>query len=104
MPESTEERKRAIEEQQRRVDERMKRIRNKLLVLSGKGGVGKSTVAVNLAWAFSQRDMKVGLLDVDIHGPNVPKMLGLKVLKGLLRCFLRILRGYKTLTGSLTLF
>jgi ATP-binding protein involved in chromosome partitioning len=67
-----------IEEQQQRVDERMKKVKNKLLVLSGKGGVGKSTVAVNLAWTLSQKNMKVGLLDVDIHGPNVPKMLGLE--------------------------
>ena len=78
MQESMEERKRAIEEQQRRVNERMKKVKNKLLVLSGKGGVGKSTVAVNLAWALSQKNMRVGLLDVDIHGPNVPKMLGLE--------------------------
>ena len=67
-----------IEQQQQRADERMGKIKNKLLVLSGKGGVGKSTVAVNLAWALSQRGMKVGLLDVDIHGPNAPKMLGLE--------------------------
>lgn len=66
------------EKQQRRIKERMKRIRNKLLILSGKGGVGKSTVAVNLAWALSKEGMKVGLLDVDIHGPNVPKMLALE--------------------------
>ena len=78
MQGSMEERKRAIEQQQRRVDERMKKVKNKLLVLSGKGGVGKSTVAVNLAWALSQKNMRVGLLDVDIHGPNVPKMLGLE--------------------------
>jgi ATP-binding protein involved in chromosome partitioning len=67
-----------IEEQEQRADERMKKIKNKLLVLSGKGGVGKTTVAVNLAWALSKRNMKVGILDVDIHGPNVPKMLGLE--------------------------
>ncbi len=49
-----------------------------LLVMSGKGGVGKTTVSVNLACAIAQRGLKVGILDVDIHGPNVPKMLGLK--------------------------
>ena len=76
--ESMEEKKKQIEEQGKRVNERMSRIKNKLLVLSGKGGVGKSTVAVNLAWALSQKGMKVGILDVDIHGPNVPKMLGLE--------------------------
>jgi Mrp family chromosome partitioning ATPase len=54
------------------------RIRQKILVLSGKGGVGKSTVAVNLAVAFSLAGRKAGLLDVDIHGPSVPTMLGLE--------------------------
>ncbi len=73
-----EDRKIAIEQQQQRANDRMKKIKNKLLVLSGKGGVGKSTVAVNLAWALSKRNMRVGILDVDIHGPNVPKMLGLE--------------------------
>jgi ATP-binding protein involved in chromosome partitioning len=71
-------RREEIEQQQQRANERMKKIKNKLLVLSGKGGVGKSTVAVNLAWELSKRNMKVGILDVDIHGPNVPKMLNLE--------------------------
>lgn len=52
-------------------------IKNKIVIMSGKGGVGKTTVAVNLATALSQRGKKVGILDVDIHGPNVPKMLGI---------------------------
>lgn len=54
---------------------RLCRIRHKVLVLSGKGGVGKSTVAVNLAAAWSLAGLRVGLLDVDIHGPSVPTML-----------------------------
>ena len=56
----------------------MVEVKNKLLVMSGKGGVGKTTIAVNLAYALSKKGLKVGLLDVDIHGPNVPKMLHLE--------------------------
>ena len=58
------------------LQERMCKIKHKVLVLSGKGGVGKSTVAVNIAVALAAQGRKVGLLDIDIHGPNVPKMLG----------------------------
>jgi ATP-binding protein involved in chromosome partitioning len=53
-------------------------IRHKILVMSGKGGVGKSSVAVSLALALARAGHKVGLMDVDIHGPNVLRMLGLK--------------------------
>ena len=49
-----------------------------ILVLSGKGGVGKSTVSVNLAYALANHGRKVGLLDLDLHGPDIPKMLGLE--------------------------
>ncbi len=54
------------------------KIKNKLVVMSGKGGVGKSTVAVNLAMALAMDGYSVGLLDVDLHGPSVPKMLKLE--------------------------
>jgi Mrp family chromosome partitioning ATPase len=57
---------------------RLCRIEHKVLVLSGKGGVGKSTVAVNLAVALMGKGKRVGLLDVDIHGPSVPTMLALE--------------------------
>jgi len=46
--------------------------------MSGKGGVGKSSVSTNLAVAFSLEGFNVGLLDADIHGPNIPKMLGIE--------------------------
>ena len=57
---------------------RMCRIKHKIIVLSGKGGVGKSTVAVNAAVSLSTRGHRVGLLDIDIHGPSVPRLLGLE--------------------------
>lgn len=62
----------------RRVKERLAKIKHKLIVFSGKGGVGKSTVAANLGLALSQKGLKVGLLDVDIHGPNLAKILGVE--------------------------
>jgi len=58
--------------------ERLELIRHKLLVMSGKGGVGKSTVAIYLALGLARRGYMVGLLDVDLHGPDIARMLGLK--------------------------
>ena len=57
---------------------RLCQIKHKIIVLSGKGGVGKSTVAVNLAMALVLEGYRVGIMDVDIHGPSVPKLLGLE--------------------------
>ena len=54
----------------------LKDVRHKLFVMSGKGGVGKSSVTVNLATALGSRGFTVGILDVDIHGPSVPRLLG----------------------------
>jgi len=53
-------------------------VKHVILVLSGKGGVGKSTVAVNLAFALSNHGRNTGLLDLDFHGPSIPKMLGIE--------------------------
>jgi ATP-binding protein involved in chromosome partitioning len=63
--------------EERELAERMSTVGQKLLVLSGKGGVGKSTVAANLALALARAGKRVGLLDVDIHGPSIPTLLGL---------------------------
>ncbi len=68
--------KRFIE--QKELKKRLSAIKHKILVLSGKGGVGKSTVAVTMAVLLALQGKKVGLLDIDIHGPNVPKMLGVE--------------------------
>lgn len=53
-------------------------IRRKIMVMSGKGGVGKSTIAVNLAMSLALQGKRVGLMDIDIHGPSIPKMLNLE--------------------------
>ena len=63
------------------IAENLKRIRHVVIVMSGKGGVGKTTVAVNLAAAFAATGRKVGLLDLDLTNPNVPAMLGLDLAK-----------------------
>lgn len=67
-----------MEEEQERIKVNVSRIGRKIIVMSGKGGVGKTTVAVNIASGLAKRGLKVGIMDVDIHGPNVPKMLGLE--------------------------
>ena len=64
--------------QSERIDKRMSDIKRKIVVMSGKGGVGKTTVTVNLARALRKMGCSVGILDCDIHGPNVAKMLGVK--------------------------
>jgi len=58
------------------VKETLGRIQRKFIVMSGKGGVGKTSTAVNLAMALAARGVNVGLMDVDLHGPDVPRMLG----------------------------
>jgi len=61
-----------------KIKKSLSNIKHKLVVLSGKGGVGKSTVSVNLALSLSKKGYDVGLLDGDMHGPSVPKILGVE--------------------------
>ena len=65
-------------EQDRMIEAGLRRIGRKILVMSGKGGVGKSTVAATVALFLAKRGFRVGLLDVDLHGPSVPRLLGIR--------------------------
>ena len=65
-------------EQDAAVDKALRKIKHKLIVMSGKGGVGKTSTSVNLAMALAGKGFQVGIMDVDLHGPDVPRMLGLK--------------------------
>ncbi|MCF7918683.1 MAG: Mrp/NBP35 family ATP-binding protein [Candidatus Cloacimonetes bacterium] len=64
--------------QEEHLKDNLSRIKHKIVIISGKGGVGKSTVAVNLAYGLALQGKKVGILDVDIHGPSIAKMLGVE--------------------------
>lgn len=74
---STENQKEQVEMQDKMISDALGKIKHRIVVFSGKGGVGKTTVSVNLAYALQSKGNKTGLLDADITGPNVPKMLGL---------------------------
>ncbi|GAH44812.1 unnamed protein product, partial [marine sediment metagenome] len=80
MPFNEEQRKQ-IQAEQEQIKQNIKHIKHQILVLSGKGGVGKSCIAVNLAVWLSMQGKSVGLLDIDIHGPSIPKLLNLESRK-----------------------
>jgi Mrp family chromosome partitioning ATPase/predicted Fe-Mo cluster-binding NifX family protein len=73
-----ENKRKQMQAEQEQIRQRVKQIKHQILVLSGKGGVGKSTVAVNLAVSLALSGKSVGLLDIDIHGPSIPKILNLE--------------------------
>ena len=72
----SEEEQKARIQQEINIANNMSHIKHKIVVMSGKGGVGKSTVAANLAETFNKMGYNTGILDVDIHGPNIPKLFG----------------------------
>lgn len=78
MVSKEDERKLKAMQQDVNIIKRMSKIKHKIAVMSGKGGVGKSTVSVNLAAAFAKKGYKTGIMDVDVHGPNVPKMFNVE--------------------------
>ena len=65
-------------EQDAAVKASLQKIKHKFMVMSGKGGVGKTSTSVNLAMALAKKGFKVGIMDVDMHGPDIPRMLGLE--------------------------
>jgi len=70
------EKQKAFEEEEKRINETLLKIKHRIAVLSGKGGVGKTTVSVNIAYTLQTEGFQTGILDADITGPNVAKMLG----------------------------
>lgn len=67
--------KKLFEEEEKRILDTVSKIKHRIAVFSGKGGVGKTTVAVNIAYTLQSEGYATGILDADITGPNVPKML-----------------------------
>lgn len=63
--------------QEKRITETVSKIRKIIMVLSGKGGVGKSSIAANIAVGMAEQNKRIGLMDIDLHGPSIPKVLGL---------------------------
>ena len=88
-----EEQMRQIELQNERITENLLNVKHKIVVFSGKGGVGKTTVSVNLAHALQLSEKTVGILDADVTGPNVPKMLGIREDRPILSNYITPIRS-----------
>ncbi len=72
-----EESTKTLDEEQKRIQENISKIKHRIAVFSGKGGVGKTTVSINLAFSFQLEGLTTGILDADVTGPNVAKMMGI---------------------------
>ena len=70
--------KQQVSQDQQKLKDRMSKIKHKIAIISGKGGVGKSTITANLAIALAKKGNQVGVLDADIHGPSIPRLMGLE--------------------------
>jgi len=73
----TEDRKKQLELENKKIADNIRHVKHRIVVFSGKGGVGKTTVSVNLSYGLHMHGFKTGILDADITGPNVPKMTGI---------------------------
>ena len=82
-PDEANKKRTSKDEQDVALKDSLSRIKNKLMVMSGKGGVGKTSTSVNLSIALARLGYRVGLMDVDLHGPDVPRVLGLMGMIGL---------------------
>ncbi|HSO20328.1 MAG TPA: Mrp/NBP35 family ATP-binding protein [Desulfosarcina sp.] len=82
-PDEANKKHKSKEEQDAALKDSLGRIKHKLIIMSGKGGVGKTSTSVNLAIALARLGYRVGLMDVDLHGPDVPRVLGLMGMIGL---------------------
>ena len=93
------------EHEEARRAQKLSRIRSKIMVMSGKGGVGKSTVSVNFAASLALQDYEVGVLDADIHGPDIPRMCGVEnrplVSHGQGLEPIKVFKGLKTISTAL---
>lgn len=73
----------AVDKNQQMIQEALSKIKHKIFIMSGKGGVGKSSIAANLATGLSEKGFKTGLMDVDLHGPSISRIMGMSGMLGI---------------------